>query len=80
MLKFSLFTKIIALYITAKILQGLPEECLPSQTTSWSLITMWLKETFTWKNDDKCLQYHKAMLINPIWEVTPAKVSRDIIF
>ncbi|KAF6029814.1 hypothetical protein EB796_011912 [Bugula neritina] len=68
----------LALQISQSI-SGLPEECLPSQTTSWSLITMWLKETFTWKNDDKCLQYHKAMLINPIWEVTPAKVLISLL-
>ena len=38
---------------------------------------MWTRETFTWRrtsHEAECVFYHKVMLMEPFWEVTPIMV------
>ncbi|XP_060590348.1 uncharacterized protein LOC132745443 isoform X4 [Ruditapes philippinarum] len=53
---------------------GTPVECIPHQMTPWHSLKSWWRTQFSWMASDPCYQYHKALLVDPLWEVTPLKV------
>ncbi len=58
-------------------LQGLPESCLPrKQLTTWQSLRLWLSWQLSWSRDP-CEEYHRALMVDPFWEVTPVMVSVD---
>nr|XP_006819247.1 PREDICTED: chloride channel CLIC-like protein 1-like [Saccoglossus kowalevskii] len=50
--------------------QGVPAECLPQDIGVWLSIKSWLSWQFTWGHDP-CYKYHHALIVDPVWEVTP---------
>ena len=58
--------------------QGTPPECDPESMCWWKSLTVVLHSNFFWSHDP-CEEYYKAVLAEPLWEVTPLKVSIYII-
>ena len=58
----------------AKAIQDMPAECKPEEQGMWVL----LKSAFS-VNVDKCAKYHEQMMVDPIWEVAPTRVSGSCI-
>lgn len=58
----------------AEMMKGVPEECMPSKDVSmWSNAAKILRATFV-VAEDPCLKYQKAILVDPLSDVTPAQV------
>ncbi|XP_070535005.1 uncharacterized protein [Ptychodera flava] len=55
---------------TAILYQDFPAECTPQNMSWMQSLKAWFSWCFTWGHDP-CYQYHHALLVNPIWEVTP---------
>ena len=56
------------------VFQGMPAECDPGKLTGWQSFRSFIKWFLFW-SEDPCQQYHKALLVDPFWEVTPMMVS-----
>ncbi|XP_077989810.1 uncharacterized protein LOC144444272 [Glandiceps talaboti] len=54
----------------AILYEDIPAECTPQQMSIWQSIKYWLSWHFIWGHDP-CYQYHHALLVDPLWEVTP---------
>lgn len=52
---------------------GIPAECVPEKTSVIQSVKSWLRWQFSWSTDP-CLQYQKALLVDPIWQVSPLRV------
>ena len=63
---------------TAASLKDIPPECSPNKMTAWSSIRLWLKDHFSTESD-QCAIYHEAILVDPIWEVSPLMVGLKFI-
>ena len=53
--------------------QGMPKECIPDQMGVWHTVGSWLAWHLSW-TADPCERYHRALLVDPLWEVTPGMV------
>ena len=58
--------------------QGVPKECYPDQMTITQSIRYWLLLQLSWQHDP-CEKYHKALLVDPLWEITPLMVCNYIM-
>lgn len=58
----------------AKSMGGMPAECMRQNLTAWTSLGLWFRDTFTF-SDDICTEYHKNILVDPIWEISPFQVS-----
>jgi len=58
----------------AKSMGGMPAECMRQNLTAWSSLGLWFRDTFTF-SDDACTQYHKNILVDPIWEISPFQAA-----
>ncbi|CAL1547284.1 unnamed protein product, partial [Lymnaea stagnalis] len=57
-------------------LQGFPPECNPQSQSLFESITSLLRYQFSWSyRHDPCKKYYHALLVDPLWEVTPLMVS-----
>ena len=53
----------------------MPDSCLPQkQLTTWQSLKGWFMWQLSWSHDP-CEQYHRALLVDPFWEVTPMMVN-----
>ncbi|XP_045182605.2 uncharacterized protein LOC123541252 isoform X2 [Mercenaria mercenaria] len=57
----------------AHMAAGTPAECIPEQMSVTQSVKSWLRWQFSW-GPDPCQQYQKALLVDPLWHVTPSKV------
>jgi len=55
--------------------QGTPPGCMPSQMTLYQSFRYWFRLKFSWQQDP-CEKYHKALLVDPMWETPPLMVYR----
>ena len=58
--------------------QGVPKECFPDQMTITQSIIDWLLYRMSWQHDP-CEKYHKALFVDPLWEINPLKVCNYIM-
>ncbi|GFO01789.1 chloride channel clic-like protein 1 [Plakobranchus ocellatus] len=62
------------------ILQGLPEECDGQSKTLLSSLWSFFQAQFSWRHEsDLCFQYHYALFVDPIWELTPLMVLSSML-
>ena len=60
---------------TAEMLKGIPDECKPGKDVSlWANAASVMRATFI-ASEDPCLKYQKAILVDPLSDVTPVHVS-----
>lgn len=56
-------------------LKEIPKQCLAAKNMAiMDRISVWIAGSLTWKQDD-CIKYQEAILIDPIWEISPSVVS-----
>ena len=64
----------------AELEKDIPKECRPSGKMQPSdYLIGWLRNAFTFSRDS-CVQYHETLLVDPMWEVSPSRVSFFCIF
>ena len=63
---------------TANYLKEIPPGCFPNEMTAWNSIRLWLKDYFSTESD-QCALYHNAIIVDPIWEVSPLMVGLKFI-
>ena len=56
------------------VMQGMPAECLPHKLSWWQAVRLWTLSLMSWDQQDICESYHLALLVDPLWHVTPPKV------
>ena len=54
-------------------LKGIPPECEENKSV-WQSLRLWFIWHFSWK-DNPCEEYYTALLVDPLWEVTPFMVQ-----
>jgi len=57
-------------------LQDVPKECRPGEMSWFQTIESFAKSTVS--NTDRCQEYHKALLVDPIYEVSPMMAAADL--
>jgi hypothetical protein len=50
--------------------KDMPQECTPEGMTGWMTMKVWARDTFFFA-DDPCLEYHQAIIVNPIVMASP---------
>lgn len=58
--------------------KGVPKECYPDKMTISQSIRYWLLMQLSWQHDP-CEKYHKALLVDPLWEITPLMVVSSVV-
>lgn len=59
----------------AQMEKEIPKQCRPDHELSpLESLKLWLRNSFTF-SDDMCIRYQENLLVDPIWEVSPSKVS-----
>lgn len=59
----------------AQMEKEIPKHCRPDhELRPLESLTLWLKNSFTF-TDDTCVKYQEMLLVDPIWEISPSKVS-----
>ncbi|XP_043944910.1 chloride channel CLIC-like protein 1 [Protopterus annectens] len=54
----------------AVLSEGLPYKCNAEEFAFWDAVKDWFSWHFAW-NTDVCENYHRALVVDPFWEVTP---------
>lgn len=57
----------------AEMIKQFPRSCIPNNMTISQSVSLWLSNLATWK-EDECAKYHEAILVDPVWEVSPSQV------
>ncbi|XP_013408110.1 uncharacterized protein LOC106172066 [Lingula anatina] len=57
----------------AVLYAGTPKECLPESLGLLPSLKAWFHWAFSWDHSP-CAKYHYAVMVDPLWEVTPAVV------
>ncbi|XP_062598546.1 chloride channel CLIC-like protein 1 [Saccostrea cucullata] len=52
---------------------GAPRECVPQEMNFLESLKYWINWELSWVHDP-CEKYHKAMLVDPLWEISPLLV------
>ncbi|XP_061196030.1 uncharacterized protein LOC133204286 [Saccostrea echinata] len=52
---------------------GAPRECVPQEMNFMESLKYWINWELSWVHDP-CEKYHKAMLVDPLWEISPLLV------
>ncbi|XP_052085840.1 uncharacterized protein LOC127723311 [Mytilus californianus] len=50
--------------------KGVPSECYPERMTITESVRYWMLLQLSWQHDP-CEKYHTALLVDPLWEITP---------
>ncbi|XP_071141683.1 uncharacterized protein [Mytilus edulis] len=58
--------------------KGVPSECYPEQMTITESVRYWMVSQLSWQHDP-CEKYHTAILVDPLWEITPLMVLSSVI-
>ena len=59
----------------AQMEKEIPKHCRPDhELQPFESFKLWLRNSLTF-SDDMCLKYQETLLVDPIWEVSPSKVS-----
>jgi len=60
-----------------KLMKDVPAECRPGEMSFLQSVTSYVSQGFS--NVDKCAEYHKALLVDPIYEINPLTALVDLI-
>ena len=64
----------------AELEKEMPKECRPAgKMQPFDYLIGWLQNTVTFRRD-ACVQYYETFLVDPMWEVSPSRVSFVCIF
>lgn len=59
----------------AQMEKEIPKHCRPDhELRPLESFSLWLRNSFTF-TDDACVKYQEMLLVDPIWEISPSKVS-----
>ncbi|XP_069808395.1 chloride channel CLIC-like protein 1 isoform X1 [Dendropsophus ebraccatus] len=50
--------------------EGYARSCYQQDLSFWETLKIWLSWNFSWDRDS-CESYYKALMVDPLWEVTP---------
>ncbi|XP_073438579.1 uncharacterized protein [Dendrobates tinctorius] len=50
--------------------EGYARSCYQQDRSFWENLKIWLSWNFSW-DSDSCESYYKALMVDPLWEVTP---------
>lgn len=57
------------------MMNDMPKQCRPDHVLGpIESLSLWWKNSFTF-SDDPCVKYQESLLVDPLWEVSPVKVS-----
>ena len=63
----------------AKMQKDIPKHCQHDhELNPWESLVLWVKSAVTF-SDDACTEYQRTLLVDPIWEVSPLKVSYNLL-
>jgi len=60
-----------------KLMKDVPAECKPGEMSFLQSVSSYVSQGFS--NVDKCAEYHKALLVDPIYEINPLTALVDLI-
>ena len=64
----------------AEMEKDIPKECRPdNEVHPFDYFKLWFTNTFTF-SPDPCVKYQETLLVDPMWEVSPSRVSFACIF
>ncbi|KAH3798849.1 uncharacterized protein LOC127838680 isoform X2 [Dreissena polymorpha] len=75
------FVRVYQSMVAEKVTQmtiGIPAECVPERMSLLQTLQSWLRWHLSW-SQDPCLQYHKSLLIDPLWQVPPLLVISSVL-
>ncbi|XP_028416186.1 chloride channel CLIC-like protein 1 [Dendronephthya gigantea] len=55
----------------ADLIKHIPKHCAPEIMSIAERISLWMTGLFAWRDDD-CIKYQEAILVDPVWEVSPS--------
>ncbi|XP_075441345.1 uncharacterized protein LOC142486774, partial [Ascaphus truei] len=55
---------------TTVLSEGYSNSCYREDHSFWEAVKVWLSWNFSW-DKDSCEKYYKALIVDPVWEVTP---------
>lgn len=58
---------------SAVLYAGIPPECFPENMGMAQSFKFWLMWVVSWEHDP-CKKYHYALMVDPVWEITPIMV------
>lgn len=59
----------------AQMEKEIPKHCRPDhELRPLESFSLWLRNSFTF-TDDACVKYQEMLLVDPIWEISPSRVS-----
>ena len=58
----------------AHLMKSNSNQCLTRNMTITERVSLWVTGFLSW-NSDECIKYQEAILVDPIWEVSPSVVS-----
>ncbi|CAC5361968.1 CLCC1 [Mytilus coruscus] len=58
--------------------KGVPSECYPEKMTITESERYWMLSQLSWQHDP-CEKYHTALLVDPLWEISPLMVISSVI-
>ncbi|XP_040291962.1 chloride channel CLIC-like protein 1 [Bufo bufo] len=58
--------------------EGYARSCYQQDLSFWETLKVWLSWNFSW-DSDSCESYYKALMVDPLWEVTPLMAISSVI-
>ncbi|KAM4032181.1 chloride channel CLIC-like protein 1 [Anomaloglossus baeobatrachus] len=58
--------------------EGYARSCYQQDMSLWETLKIWLSWNFSW-DSDSCESYYKALMVDPLWEVTPLMAISSVI-
>ena len=59
----------------AQLIKDIPNSCATGNMDITERVSLWLTGLLSWKQDE-CIKYQEAILVDPMWEVSPSVVSK----
>jgi hypothetical protein len=63
----------------AELIKDIPSHCVPKNMTITERLSLLMTGMLSWKRDD-CIKFQEAILVDPVWEVSPSVVSKTDFF
>lgn len=63
----------------AEFIKEIPSHCAPKNMTVSERVSLWVTDLLSWR-EDSCVKYQEAILVDPVWEVSPSVVSRPCTY
>ncbi|XP_069808401.1 chloride channel CLIC-like protein 1 isoform X2 [Dendropsophus ebraccatus] len=58
--------------------EGYARSCYQQDLSFWETLKIWLSWNFSWDRDS-CESYYKALMVDPLWEVTPLMAVSSVV-